>query len=164
MKNKVLGRVVVGVAVALVGIQLIPVDTTNPPANGAMVLPAGEAGQILKTACMDCHSHDTVWPWYSRVAPVKFLLADHVSEGRSKLNLSTWGAVTPSRQARKLEEVAELVQNGEMPVANYTWMHPAARLTDAQRRLIVEWAQAERARLEASGVTTGGGSGSEGRD
>ena len=150
MNNKTLGRVFVGVAVALAGSQLIPVDTTNPPADGAMAMPAGETGQILKAACMDCHSHETVWPWYARVAPVKFLLADHVSEGRSKLNFSTWGAVTPSRQARKLEEVAELVEKGEMPEGTYTWMHPEARLTDAQRQLIVEWAHAERARILAT--------------
>ena len=95
------------------------------------------------------------------MAPVKFLLADHVSEGRSKLNFSTWGAVTPWRQARTLEEVAELVQEGEMPVGSYTWMHPGARPTDAQRQVIVEWAQAERARLQASGAVTAG-SGDEG--
>jgi len=150
MKNKVLGWALVGVAVALVGSQLIPVDTTNPPADGAMTMPAGDTGQILKAACMDCHSNETVWPWYAHVTPVKFLVADHVNEGRSKLNFSTWGAVTPSRQARKLEEVAELVQEGEMPEGTYTWMHPEARLTDAQRQLIVEWANAERARLPAT--------------
>lgn len=152
MRNKVLVWVLAGTAVVLVGSQLVPVDTTNPPPEGAMVLPAGETGQLLKAACMDCHSHETVWPWYAHVTPVKFLVASHVNEGRSKLNLSTWAAQSPSRQSRKLEEIAELVLEGEMPEGTYTWMHPGARLTDAQRQVIVDWANAERARLQASGA------------
>ncbi|MHB1193476.1 MAG: heme-binding domain-containing protein [Longimicrobiales bacterium] len=147
MKKTVLGWAMAGVAVALVGSQFIPVDTSNPPADGAMAIRAGEAGQILKAACMDCHSHETVWPWYARVAPAKFLLANHVREGRENLNFSTWGAETPERQDHKLEEVVEVVEAGEMPEGSYRWLHPEARLTDAQRQMLVEWAKAERARL-----------------
>ena len=163
MRKKALVWVLAGAGVVLAGSQLVPVDTTNPPAEGAMALPAGEAGELLRAACMDCHSHETVWPWYAHVTPVKFLVASHVKEGRKGLNLSTWGQRTPDRQARKLEEIAEMVQEGEMPEGTYTWMHPAARLTEAQRQVIVAWAQAERARLQASGGVTPGdvGEGSE---
>lgn len=141
-----------GLVVVLVILQLIPVGMTNPPADGAMTMPTGETGQVLEAACMDCHSNETVWPWYSRVAPAKFLIADHVNEGRKELNFSTWGQRTPDRQARKLGEIVDLVKEGEMPLWSYTLLHPAARLTDAQRQLIVAWADAERARLQASGV------------
>ena len=150
MNMKVLGRAIAGVAVVLAGIQLVPVDRANPPADGPMALPTGEAGRILKAACMDCHSHETVWPWYARVAPVKFLLANHVNEGRRGLNFSTWGQRTPDRQDRKLEEIVEMVESGEMPEGSYTWMHAEARLTDAQRQVLVEWANAERARLQVA--------------
>jgi hypothetical protein len=92
-----------------------------------------------------------VWPWYARVEPVKLMLANHVSEGRDNLNFSTWGQETLSAQHHALEEIAEVVQAGDMPPGSYAWMHPAARLTDAQRQVIVEWAQAERTRLQASG-------------
>jgi hypothetical protein len=153
MKNNVLGWALAGVAVVLVGIQLIPVDRANPPAEGPMAMPAGEAGRILEAACMDCHSHETAWPWYARVAPAKLLVSRHVSEGREHLNFSTWGRETPERQDHKLEEIVEVVESGEMPEGSYTWMHPEARLTDAQRHVIVEWARAERARLQAPDTT-----------
>ncbi|HSW28817.1 MAG TPA: heme-binding domain-containing protein [Longimicrobiales bacterium] len=149
MTNKLLGRVVLGVAVVLVGSQLVPVDTSNPPAEGAMAIPAGEAGQILKVACMDCHSHETVWPWYAHITPVKFLVAKHVKDGRRHLNLSTWGALAQERRDHKLEEIVEVVKSGEMPEGSYTWLHPEARLTDAQRYALTAWAEAERARLHA---------------
>lgn len=159
MTNKGLRWAAAGVAVLLVGSQLFPVDTANPPADGPMAMPEGEVGQLLRDACMDCHSNETVWPWYAHVTPVKFLLASHVKEGRRKLNFSTWAQRTPDRQARKLGEVADLVREGEMPEGTYTWMHPEARLTDAQRQVIVEWAEAERARLQASGAETASPSG-----
>jgi hypothetical protein len=113
-----------------------------------MALPGGEVGQILKAACMDCHSHETVWPWYAHVTPVKFLVANHVDEGRRALNFSTWGQRTPDRQDHKLEEVVDMVKSGEMPEGSYTWMHPEARLTDAQRHALTAWAETERSRLQ----------------
>ncbi len=149
MKSTVLRKVLVGVVVVLVGIQLVPVERSNPPADGALPLPAGEVGQILKGACMDCHSHETVWPWYAGVAPVKFLVAKHVNDGRRHLNFSTWGAQDLERQEHKLEEIVEVVKSGEMPEGSYTWMHPEARLTDAQRYALTAWAEAERARVNA---------------
>jgi hypothetical protein len=152
MKIKALGWTLVGVGVALAGSQLVPVDTSNPPADGPMALPEGEVGQILRDACMDCHSHETVWPWYAHVTPVKFLVAGHVKDGRRALNFSTWAQRTPERQDHKLEEVVEMVESGEMPEGSYTWMHAEARLTDAQRHVLVAWAQAERALLQASGA------------
>jgi hypothetical protein len=148
MKKRVLGRALAGVAVVLAGIQFVPVDRANPPADGPMLLPGGETGRILKAACTDCHSHETVWPWYARVAPAKFLVANHVNEGRQGLNFSTWGQRTPDRQDHKLEEIVEMVESKEMPERSYTWMHPEARLTDAQRQMLVEWAKAERSRLQ----------------
>jgi len=149
MKRTVLRKVLVGVAVALVGIQLVPVQRSNPPADGAMALPAGEVGEILTSACMDCHSHETVWPWYAGVAPVKFLVAKHVNDGRRNLNFSTWATQELSRRDHKLEEIVEVVKSGEMPEGSYTWLHPEARLTDAQRYALTAWAEAERVRMSA---------------
>lgn len=149
MKSTVLRKVLVGLGVALVGIQLIPVERSNPPSDGAMALPAGEVGEILTSACMDCHSHETVWPWYASVAPVKFVVAKHVSDGRRHLNFSTWATQELSRRDHKLEEIVEVVKSGEMPEGSYTWMHPEARLTDEQRYALTAWAEAERALLSA---------------
>lgn len=131
--------------------QMIPADTTNPPVTAAMEMPSGETGDVLRAACMDCHSNETIWPWYSKVAPAKFFVADHVVEGREHLNFSTWGDMSLRDRDHALEEVVEVMQEGEMPLTSYTILHSEARLDDAQRTLLVEWARAERQRLRAAG-------------
>lgn len=138
-----------GVAVLMVGLQLVPVERVNPPISAPLGLPAGEVGEILTAACRDCHSNETVWPWYAQVAPAKFLIAKHVKDGRAELNFSTWGEYSLRRQGRKFEEIVELVEDGSMPERSYTWLHPDARLTAAQREALVRWAQAELARVQA---------------
>lgn len=145
-KLKVIGG---GVAAFLVAIQFVPAERANPLVSAPLALPSGEVGEILVAACVDCHSNETVWPWYAGVAPAKFLVAKHVKDGRSELNFSTWGEYTLRRQGRKLEELVELVEDGSMPERSYTWLHPEARLTQAQREVLVRWAQGEQARIQA---------------
>lgn len=140
-----------GIAALVLVLQLVPVETTNPPVRAAMELPTGETGGVIRAACMDCHSNETVWPWYSKVAPMKFFIADHIEEGREHLNLSVWGEMSLEDRDHALEEVVEVVEEGEMPLASYTLLHSDAKLTDAQRALIVDWARAERARLRSAG-------------
>jgi hypothetical protein len=142
-------KIILGLAVVAVGIQFIPVDRSNPPvAQAALVPPSEEVGAILRTACYDCHSNETAWPWYSSVAPASWLLADHVSEGRRELNFSTWAEQQPRRMDHKLEELVEKVRDGEMPLKSYTLMHPQARLTDEQRQVLIAWARDARAQLD----------------
>lgn len=132
---------------ALLAIQLIRPDMTNPPVNQAqdfrqvMQTPAG-VQSILESACYDCHSNETKHPWYSQVAPVSWWVADHVNEGREALNFSTFGALNAEDRAEALEESAEKVQEGEMPLDSYTWMHPEAKLSAAQRDLVIKWLDA----------------------
>lgn len=145
-KLKVVGG---GVAALLVGIQFVPAERANSPVSAPLALPSGEVGEVLVAACMDCHSNETVWPWYSSVAPARFLVAKHVKDGRAELNFSTWGEYSLRRQGRKLEEIVELVEEGSMPERSYTWLHPEARLTQAQREVLVRWARAEQARVQA---------------
>ena len=133
----------------LVLIQFWPVDRSNPPATAAMALPAGEVGEIMQAACNDCHTHETTWPWYSRVVPISIFVARHVEEGREHFNLSTWGEQTAQRRDHKLEEMIEMLEEGEMPLRSYTITHTDARLTDAQRSMLVEWARRERERVQA---------------
>jgi hypothetical protein len=85
------------------------------------------------------------------VAPVSFFVASHVEEGREHLNFSTWGQDDAERRDHKLEELIEMVEEGEMPLRSYTLGHPEARLTDAQRRLLMEWARARRTELGVAG-------------
>lgn len=109
---------------------------TNPPA---------EVRELLKTSCFDCHSNHTEYPWYNAVAPVSYWLADHVNEGKEHLNFSAWSTYETKRKDHKLEEVVETVEEGEMPLNEYTWTHEGARLTPEQREAIIEWAKKTRA-------------------
>jgi hypothetical protein len=145
--NRSLKIALAAVAALLALAQLVPVDRSNPPAPSPMAHPAGEVGEILQAACYDCHSNETVWPWYSYVAPMSFFVADHVLEGREHLNFSTWGQESAGDRDHMLEEVIEVVEEGEMPLRSYTLLHGDARLDDAQRNALIEWARAERARI-----------------
>ncbi len=131
--------VAVALAAAAVAIQLVPVDRSNPAVAHEVAAPP-EVATLLHDACYDCHSRLTHWPWYSRVAPVSWFVADHVKEGRRKLDFTDWPATDLDAQDHMLREVAKEVQEGEMPLAGYDWMHPAARLNPAQRAALVAWA------------------------
>jgi hypothetical protein len=102
----------------------------------------GDVHHLLVAACYDCHSNHTSYPWYADVQPVGWWLAHHVNEARHELNFSEFGGYAPRRAARKLDATANEVEDGGMPLWSYTWMHPAARLTPGQRKIIVDWAQA----------------------
>lgn len=131
--------VAIGAGVLLVAAQFVPVARTNPPVESTVTAPPA-VQEILVAACFDCHSHETSWPWYARIAPVSWWLADHVAEGRGELNFSRWPAYDFGAQDLLLREIAEEVGEGRMPPRSYTLAHPAARLTSEQRALIVDWA------------------------
>jgi Haem-binding domain len=121
----------------LVAIQLVPVSRTNPPVTSAVVAPPAVAA-ILKRACFDCHSHETVWPLQAYLAPASWLVAHDVTAARKELNFSRWDQVDPKKVAKKLpEEVGE----GEMPPWFYVVAHPMARLSDAERKTLIDWAR-----------------------
>jgi hypothetical protein len=126
------------IAALLILIQLVPVDRSNPPLAAELQAPA-EVAAVLRAACYDCHSNETRWPWYSRLAPASWLVARDVDEGRSRLNLSQWGAYEPTRRERLAEEMWEQVAEGEMPPALYVLAHPEARLSASDRELLRSW-------------------------
>ncbi len=133
-------RTGVALAVALVAIQFVPVTRTNPAISTEM--PATpELRAVLRRACYDCHSNETVWPWYSRVAPVSWLLAHDVNDGRAKLNFSAWDRMAATQQAKRVRESGRNVQEGDMPPWYYLPMHPAARLSDADKAVLVAWSR-----------------------
>ena len=102
----------------------------------------GVIASMLKTSCYDCHSVETIYPWYSYVAPVSWLVAEDVRHGRDELNLSNWQELTTRRKVRYLDDIKEVIQEGDMPLPKYLRMHADAKLTDEQRRQIVQWAAA----------------------
>lgn len=129
--------------------QLIRPDLKNPAIDPAADLaqalnPPADVLRSLKNACYDCHSNQTTYPWYSQIAPVSWWVSQHVQEGREHLNFSEIGKLSPGDRAEALQEAAESLQEGEMPLSSYTWlgMHPKANLTTAQRDALLVWLNA----------------------
>ncbi len=136
-----------GVLFALLAIaQLVRIDRTNPPVVQDVAAPP-EVAALLRRACYDCHSHETVWPWYSHVAPVSWLLARDVREARRELNFSTWNVYEPAKKAKKLEEAAKETAEGEMPPWFYVAVHRHAALAPADVERLRAWTAEERAKL-----------------
>lgn len=132
-------RTAIGVfVIMLFGIQLIPVDRSNPPVS-QVVDATPEVMNILKRACFDCHSNEVVWPWYSKVAPVSWLIAKDVREGREHINFSTWDEYDAEDRAEILEEMWEEVEEGEMPLWFYTPLHPEAKLSEQDLSVLMAW-------------------------
>ncbi len=128
-------------AVLFLIIQFIPVDRTNPPVQTTIQAPE-DITTILRRACFDCHSHETVWPWYSRVAPASWLLASHVQEGRKDLNFSIWPAFNFQGQELIFREMEKQIKEEKMPPAGYVFSHPDAQLNDKDKSLLLSWIRA----------------------
>lgn len=138
-RRRVSGTIVVALAAVFAAVHLVPVNRHNPQVLNDLVAPA-EVTTLLRAACYDCHSRETRWPWYSRVAPLSWFIAHHVDEGRRELDFSDWPVVDLSAQDERRRSIAKEVGKGEMPLSSYRWGHPEARLTAAQRETIVRWA------------------------
>jgi hypothetical protein len=136
-KNRILMAMAV-LAVAGAAIQFIPVRRSNPPVE-ADIPAQPEVKAILRASCYDCHSNETVWPWYSGVAPVSWLVASDAAEGRGRFNFSTWNRYNPQRQAAIMVRIGHEVRGGDMPPWYYTIKHPGARLDSGQRALLEAW-------------------------
>ena len=135
------------ILVLLVLIQFIRIDKSTKPVNAAtdfiaMTSANAEVEQLLKVACYDCHSSQPTFPWYTNIAPVSWWIKHHIDEGSHHLNFSDWGTYTEKRKHHKLEECIEMVEEDEMPMDSYTWMHKEAKLTDAQKLQLVEFFKA----------------------
>ncbi|GBF41860.1 hypothetical protein LPTSP2_11430 [Leptospira ellinghausenii] len=104
------------------------------------IVVSDEIKQILKRSCYDCHSNETTWPFYSYVFPVSYLVSNHVTEGREELNFSEFGKLPERKQNKKIYEVWEQVDDGEMPPLDYRLMHPSAKLSDKDKEVLKNWA------------------------
>jgi len=144
-------KILLGLLVLFLAIQFVRLPKNSGPAAGTDDLivrtaPDPEARRLLETACYDCHSNQTRYPWYAEIQPVGWWLANHIKEGKGKLNFSTFGQLTPKRAAHKLEECSLAVAEGEMPLTSYKLAHPDARLTPAQQKFLSNWFSIERAK------------------
>ena len=125
--------------------QFIPVnrDTPSVPQEQDFLHienPPEQIARILKDACYDCHSYETKYPWYARIAPLSWWIQGHINGGRQHLNYSEWTKYPVDEQQHKLKESAEEVEEKHMPLKSYTWLHSEAKLSDTDRNAFVEWA------------------------
>ena len=122
-------------------IQLIPVWLwqTNPVVVAEPNWDSAATRAMAQRACFDCHSNETVWPWYSKVAPVSWLVTKDVVEGRQRLNFSEWGVARGGREGRDpLKDLNKVLTRGQMPPNKYLLIHPEAKLTEAERQQLLD--------------------------
>jgi hypothetical protein len=134
-------RMVLGIALLVgIGIQFIPVQGVgvNPTQRYNVGAPA-EVEAILRESCFDCHSNETRWPFYARLAPSSWLLIRDVKKGRAHMNFSEWGDTDEQERTLDKENSWEMVEKGEMPPWFYLPMHPAAHLDDKKKAVLKEW-------------------------
>lgn len=137
-------KILFGLATILIVLQFFQINKENPTTDPsldfmAMYPPSEEVASILKTACYDCHSNKTVYPWYTYTQPLGWWVGDHIDHGRDELNFSEFGNYNPRRADHKLEEGIEYVEEKEMPLPSYTWAHWDADLTDSEREMLIAW-------------------------
>ncbi len=127
-------KIILGVlAIIVIGAQLVPVDRSNPPVTQELKWDSDETRELVSRACFDCHSNQTVWPWYSYIAPISWRVADHVEHGRGHLNFSEW-----DKPNEDFDEIKEVMDEGEMPLWDYLLMHSEAKLTPEETQALVE--------------------------
>ena len=123
-------------------INLIPVDLSNPPITSDIKTPEN-VKKILRESCYDCHSNETTWYWYTKYAPVSWLIAHDVNEGREYLNFSTWDKYTTDEKSEILHESIEEINEGEMPMKIYELMHPNSKISKDELNTLTTWIENE---------------------
>ncbi len=130
--------------IVFVGIQFIPTEhnqSDNIPKTDFMIvnkLPKNIA-IMLQTSCYDCHSNNTVYPWYSGIQPGSWFMADHINEGKKELNFNEFGTYSNRRQSSKFSEMIKEIKSDDMPLTSYTIIHRNAILTNENKALLIHW-------------------------
>jgi hypothetical protein len=151
-----LKRLALAAVIVLVVIQVFRPVNTNPPLDPKRDIHATVAlepavATVLARSCNDCHSNRTIWPWYSHVAPVSWLVVSDVNRGRKALNFSEWSTYAPEAQQKHLSEICKEVTEGEMPGFSYTLIHQNAKLSKADKTAVCRWTQSSGQNLSAAG-------------
>jgi hypothetical protein len=134
--KKPIFTVVAGLLVVFLGIQLVPVQRTNPAVLTQMNWDSPQTKSLAERACLDCHSNETIWPWYSYVAPVSWLVTQDVNRGRRELNFSDL-STNRFRSSRGINRLGEIILEGRMPPAQYLLTHPQAKLAPEEQQALV---------------------------
>lgn len=126
--------------IPIILIQFIPINRNNPPVDNNLVISTPKDVEvILKNSCYDCHSNKTIWPVYSYIAPISWLVAKDVKNGREELNFSEWNKLDDSKMEKKKEEIIEEISRDTMPLPIYLITHPSAKLSEDDKLLLKNW-------------------------
>lgn len=152
--KRVLKRILIILLIAFLAIQFIRPEKNKAEGKSSndistLYTVPDSIESILKVACYDCHSNNTVYPWYAEIQPVAWWLNDHIVDGKKHLNYSEFTKYRIRKQYIKFEETEELVKENVMPLPSYTWIHKNAILTDRQKNAIIQWSSSIRDSLKA---------------
>ncbi len=141
-------KIFLALLVVLLVIQFFPIKHENPdsPAEKDFIVSLGseypEAQKMIKDACYDCHSNNTVYPSYTRVQPLGWFIRSHIRGGRMKVNFSNWSDYSPKEKIHHLQECKEVLEENRMPMKSYTWMHPPSKLSKEQKQQLISFFEA----------------------
>lgn len=108
-----------------------------------------EVRDILKRSCNDCHTNNTIYPWYTNIQPVGWWMQEHVEDGKRNLNFNEFGTYKPKDQDHVMEEIIEVIEKNEMPLNSYLWMHGEAKLSGEDKAILIDWAKKLKAEIAA---------------
>jgi len=151
---KIAKKILVALLIVFIGMQFFgPDKNTTDKADYVAVFenetaPSQQVKTLLQTTCYDCHSNNTMYPWYSNVSPISYWMDEHIEHGKEELNFSDWANYSTKKKDHKLEELIEEVEEGEMPLKEYTWTHSEARFTKEEKSLLMDWAKQARAKYQ----------------
>ena len=136
----------IGLAAGLVLIQFFQPEKNSSPVDPSedfltLASPPGTVAELIKGSCYDCHSNQTVYPWYSKVAPVSWYLQKHIKEGKADLNASEYGSLDKADKIEFLVDICEVVEAGKMPLPSFTLIHKEARLSEEDKEAICLWSE-----------------------
>jgi hypothetical protein len=134
-----LALVVIAVVIQFIRPNMAPVPVDPKHTIEAVVPVPANIDAMIHNSCYDCHSNETRWPWYSQISPVSWWLKSHVNDARRALNFSEFASLTKKKQLKKLDDACDEVKKGDMPLKTYVPMHPAAKLSDADRGALCTW-------------------------
>ena len=160
MVKKILNILAIVIIATLIALQFFRIDKVNPPVVQAETLEAStvvppDISLIIGRSCNDCHSNQTIYPWYSNVQPTAWFLKSHIDDARKKLNFSIWNTYQPTKKSQKLEKICEQLQLKEMPLPSYLWIHSSSTLSDNDSKALCDWATQEKLRIDAVIVASG---------
>lgn len=141
--------------VGIISIQFIRPNRVNPPIIQAETLEANlevpeNISLIFKRSCNDCHSNETIYPWYSNIAPLSWEIVEHIEDGRKELNFSKWKTYDNRKQAKKLSEICEEIELGFMPHSQYLWLHWDAKLSEEDKKAVCQWTETAKTKIPQS--------------